>query len=190
MGAVCWQCIEDEHLKKIVKQQGTLASCNLCSKKRKSFNAEQLAEIVDPILREHLSLGEDVKRFRVDDDKGWWEQEGDPLEHHLQEGFIGQYLGFEDEIIEALQDIDPADPRDGEMPFYDSSSNYVVAVSAHPHALHAEWIQVSEDLKHRRRFFSSAASHLFGHVFEDVETRSFWNKETRADTNMPIGSIR
>ena len=59
--------------------------------------AEDLAEAVDPIMREHFALGEDVKRFGPDDEE-WWEQEGDPLDHHLQE-VIAQYLGFEDEIV-------------------------------------------------------------------------------------------
>jgi hypothetical protein len=67
------------------------------------------------------AAGEDVKRFG-EDDKEWWEQEGDPLDHHLQEVF-GQYLGFEDEIVAALEERDPADPRDGDIPFYDRSQD-------------------------------------------------------------------
>ena len=101
MSAVCWKCIEDEYLKTIIKKKGTRQKCSLCDDTRKAFTAEDLAEAVDPIVREHFAQGENVKKFG-EDDAEWWEQEGDPLDHHLQE-VIGQYLGFEDEIVEALE---------------------------------------------------------------------------------------
>src|SRR5579863_2350757 len=123
VNAVCWRCIEDEYLKEIVKNEGEPQKCTLCSRRRKAFTAEDLAESVDSIMRDHFAPGEDVKRFGQDDTE-WWEQEGDPLDHHLQD-VIGQYLGFEDEIVTALEESDPADPRDGGSPFYDSSQDYV-----------------------------------------------------------------
>ena len=190
MGTVCWQCIEDEYLKQIVKDSGTRATCDLCSKKRKSFTAENLAEIVDPILQEHLRIGEDEKRFGNDDEE-WWEQTGDPLDYHLQEVF-GQYFGFEDEIVTALEENDPADLRDGDVPFYDGSQNYLT-IPIRPHSLYTEWADVSEDLKYRRRFFSSAAADLFERLFKDIETRVCSNTETSTDEKvvweMPQGSL-
>jgi hypothetical protein len=190
MSAVCWQCIEDEYLKKIVQKRGKAAKCTLCDSKRKAFTAEDLAEVVDPIMREHFEPGEDVKKFGEDDEE-WWEQEGDPLDHHLQE-VIGQYLGFEDEVVTALEERDPARPQDGDIPFYDSSQDYV-STPIRPYAYYEEWNYVSEDLKHRRRFFSSAASNLFEKVFEDVETRTSRNSETGAEEKvaweMPEGSL-
>jgi hypothetical protein len=189
MSAVCWKCIQDEDLKRIVRSKGTPQKCSLCECKRKAFTAEDLAETIDPIMREHFAQGEDVKRFGPDDEE-WWEQEGDLLDHHLQE-VIGQYLGFEDEIVSALEEGDPADPRDGESSFYDSTQNYV-SLKIRPYAYVSEWNHVSEDLKHRRRFFSSAAADLFSRVFEDVETRKSRNRETGDDEKvvfeMPEGS--
>ena len=190
MKAVCWKCIEDEYLKEIVKKEGKPQKCTLCDARRKAFTAEDLAGAVDPIMRKHFAPGEDVKRFG-EDDKEWWEQEGDPLDYHLQEVF-GQELGFEDDIVAALEEMDPADPRDGDMVFYDSTQDYV-SVPIRPHAYFAEWNYVSEDLKHRRRFFSSAASDLFARVFEDVETRKLRNSETGDDEKivreMPEASL-
>lgn len=190
MSAVCWKCLEDEYLKTIIKKKGKRQKCSLCDGTRKAFTAEDLAEAVDPIVREHFAQGEDVKKFG-EDDAEWWEQEGDPLDHHLQE-VTGQYLGFEDEIVEALEEKDPADERDGDIPFYDSSQNYV-SIPIRPYAYYEEWSYVSEDIKHRRRFFSSAASALFARVFEDVETRKSRNRETGNDEKvifeMPEGSL-
>jgi hypothetical protein len=189
VSAVCWKCIEDEFLKKIVKKRGTRAKCDLCDKVMKSFTPEDLAEVLDPIMREHFKPGEDVKRFG-EDDNDWWEQEGDPLSHHVEE-VIGQYLGFEDEIVAALERNDPARPQDGEFPFFDGTQDYV-STPTRPYAYYAEWEYVSENLKHRRRFFSSAASDFFSRVFGDVETRTSRNDETREIENvvwaMPEGS--
>jgi len=192
VSCVCWQCIEDEYLKEIVKDEGKVAKCSLCDCRRKSFTAGDLAKAVDPIMREHFALGEDVKRFGPDDEK-WWEQKGEQLDHHLQE-VIGQYLGFEDEIVEALEISDPARPQDGDMPFYDNSQNYVpVSIESNAYAYFEDWNYVSEDLKHRRRFFSSAASSFFERIFEGVETRPSYNDETGAKESvvweMPEGSM-
>jgi hypothetical protein len=178
VSAVCWKCIEDEYLRAIIKDNGEPQKCDLCGHRRNAFTAEDLAKAVDRIMREHFAQGESVKKFG-EDDQEWWEQEGDPLNHHLQE-VIGQYLGFEGEIVSALEEGDPADQRDGGIPFYDSSQDYV-PIKIRPYAYYAEWNHVSEDLKHRRRFFSSAASDLFSRVFGDVETQKLRNLDTGED---------
>jgi hypothetical protein len=190
MDAVCWRCIEDEYLKEIIREQGAPVECSLCENdEEKAFTVEDLAKILDPIMREHFAQGEDVRKFG-EDDKDWWEQEGDPLSFHVQE-VIGQDLEFEDEIVEALVVIDPADPRDGEDPFFDDSQNYV-PTPVRPYSYYEEWAFVSEDLKHRRRFFSSAAAALFERLFEGVETRKWLNNEKRMDETvvweLPQGS--
>jgi hypothetical protein len=190
MGAVCWQCIEDEYLKTIVRNQGKAAKCDVCERRRKAFTAEDFAEALDPIMREHFTQGESVKRFG-DDDHDWWEQEGDVLDQRIQE-VVGQYLGFEEEIVDLLEEMDPARPQDGEESFYDSSQNYV-PTSIGPHAYRAEWDHVSEDLKHRRRFFSSAASGLFERLFEGVDALASQSNQTGEEEkvawDIPEGSV-
>lgn len=119
-----------------------------------------------------------------------WEQEGDPLSFHIQE-VIGQYLGFEDEIVEALVDNEDVWEPDGDIPFFDSSSDYV-SKPTHAYAYYEEWDYVLEDLKHRTRFFSSAAASFFERLFDGVDRRKSWNNETRADQGvvweLPAGS--
>jgi hypothetical protein len=184
VGTVCWRCIEDEYLKKIIRERGEPAECDLCeNNEENAFTAEDLAEVLDPIMREHFRQGEEVKRFGKDDSE-WWEQEGDPLSFHLQE-VIGQYLGFEDEIVEALVNNDGARPQDGEEPFFDSSQDYV-SVPIRPYDFYDEWEFVVEDLKHRRRFFSSAAADLFKRLFDVVEKRKWWNPTTRSGENVVL----
>ena len=54
------------------------------------------------------------------------------------------------------------------------------------------WDFVTEDLKHNRRFFSSAAKELFDDLFSDVEVRKYWDVAQRKDVTvvreLPEGS--
>ena len=189
MSAVCWECVEDVYLKEKVKKTGKGADCSICGRRRKSFSAEDLAALIDPILRERVTPGESFKRFGPDDDD-WWDQEGDALDHHVQE-IIGQYLGFEEEIIDALEDQDPAQPQDGEAPFYDSSQSYV-SVQIGPLAYQSEWDDLSHALKHQTRFFNRSALSFFGRLFEDLEKLTIWNEESGSEEalsyELPQGS--
>lgn len=172
--AVCWLCIEDEYLKSIIKERGEVAECSLCSRSDESvFTPDDFSEILDPLMREHFAQGPEVKKFGEEDSE-WWEQEGDPLSHHLQE-VIGQYLGFEDEIIEALEANEDVRPQDGEEAFFDSAQEYV-PVPVRPYRYLEEWTFALNELKHRRRFFNTAAKALFSELFSGVETRHAWNK--------------
>jgi hypothetical protein len=178
VAAVCSHCVEDDYLKKLIREDGEAGECDLCHKNRKkTFSADKLAEILDPIIREHFAPGPEVKHFGEDDSE-WYEQEGDPLSFHVQE-IIGHDLGFEDEVVEALVDNEDCDERDGDIPFFDSSQD-CVSTPVSPHSFYENWNYVLEDLKHRRRFFSPAAAELFETIFKGVETRRWWNKETRS----------
>jgi hypothetical protein len=185
MAAVCWKCVEDEYLKEIVHRDGHVEQCSICNgEAENAFDPEDFAPILDPILREHIELGEDVKRFAVENDDEWWEQEGEPLSDRLQE-VIGQYLGFEDEIVEALVDYEDARWQDGDDGFYHDDQSYV-STPATCYRIQSEWDDALADLKHRRRFFSAFASGFFQTLFEDVETRQWWNSKDRRDDHVVI----
>ena len=189
-GTVCWKCIEDEYLKEIVRDQGEPTQCSLCDQEEENaFSANDLAQVLDPIMQEHFEQGPEVKKFGLDDAE-WWEQEGDPLSFHIQE-VIGQYLGFEDEIVEALVENEDVWEPDGDIAFFDSSSDYVDK-PIRPDAYYQEWDYVLENLKHRRRFFSSAAADFFQRLFKGVDTRKWSNSKKRAGENvvweLPVGS--
>jgi hypothetical protein len=190
MSAVCWNCVDDEYLKAIIREKGEVQPCSECdTSTRKAFTAEDLAELLDPILQEHYAHGEEIQQFGADDDH-WWEQEGDPLSHIVQEA-LGEDLGFYDEIVDALIENDDARPQDGEEPFFSNEINYVPTRLA-AYRLHDSWDFVAEDLKHSRRFFSSAAKELFDYLFSDVEVRKYWDVAQKKDVTvvreLPEGS--
>jgi hypothetical protein len=190
VAAVCWKCVEDKYLKNIVREKGDPEQCSICDgDQENAFTASDLAELLDPIMQEHFEQGPDVKKFGDNDDE-FWEQEGDPLSYHVQI-VIGQDLGFEDEIVKALDDNEEVWEPDGEIPFFDSACDYV-SKPIRAYAYFEEWNYILEDLKHRRRFFSSAAANFFKGLFDGLDTRKSWNRETRAAQGvvweLPAGS--
>ncbi len=190
MSAVCWDCVEDLYLKKIVQEKGEVQLCSECgSSKRKAFTADDLAELLGPILQEHYAPGAEVQKFGVDDDH-WWEQEGDPLSHIVQQA-IEQCFSFNEEVVDTLMENDDARPQDGEEPFFANDISYV-SMGLRPYRLRSWWDSVEEDLKHHERFFSSSAKELFEYLFRGVETRKFWDVAQKKDVTvvreLPEGS--
>src|SRR5271155_1817367 len=143
--AVCWKCIEDKHLSTIVRQKGERLKCSVCQATRKGFTVDQLGEVLEPVLREQIKLGQEVD----------WEQQGDPLSYWVQE-VLGQYFDFNEEIVTAVVNAEGGDPSDGDVPFFDDAADYEptrVSLSEY----HSEWDFVVQELKHARRFFSTSA---------------------------------
>jgi hypothetical protein len=184
---VCWKCIEDTYLKKMIQEHGSPEECSLCGQDvDNAFGPDELAEAVAPILQEHFAQGPEVKRFGEDDSE-WWEQEGDPLSHHLQD-VIGTYLGFEDEIVDALEENEDVRPQDGEEAFFDRTQEYVPR-RTRPYRYIELWNHALDELKHRRRFFSTTAQELFDELFEGVENRRCWaaaEEDRTVVRNLPV----
>jgi hypothetical protein len=110
-----------------------------------------------------------------EDDHDHWEQRGDPLSFCVQE-VVGECFGFEDDIVDAIVAAEDVDPSDGDVPFFDDTCNYVGSpVSLHEYF--AEWNFAVQELKYRRRFFSSSAKALFDKLFDGVEEMQAWSDE-------------
>jgi hypothetical protein len=165
--AVCWKCFEDEYLSERVKREGERLKCSVCRKTRKSFSVERLGELLESVFRENIRSGREI-HMTDDNDKSYWEQQGDPLEYWVQE-ILGQYFDFNDEIVDAVVDAEHADVAGGDIPFFDNTANYEpTPISLREY--HAEWGFVVEELKYSRRFFSSSAQALFGRLFRGIDT--------------------
>lgn len=164
--AICTKCIEDEHLRKFVQIEGSFVECSAChGAEEKGFTVEQLCAFLDPLIRRNFGPDE----------------EGEPLSSVVQE-VLGQCYDFEEEIIAELVRIDDYDPRDGDEPFYDDTASYSeVGRRFSISHYYARWDMLLEELKHKRRFFSSSAKSLFSIMFEGVETLKSRN---------PVGNVR
>jgi len=188
MSAVCWKCVEDVYLSKRIKKEGEPLKCSVCGKKRKSFSVEELGEVLRPILRGQIKEGEDVPKID-ESDHTYYEQQGDPLSHWVQE-ILGQYFNFNEEIVDAVVDSEHVDEADGEIRFFDSAASYE-SIPTSLHAYYSQWEFVLDELKHSRRFFSSSAKTLFDELFDGIETMKSFGENNKDETvvwTLPEGS--
>lgn len=169
--AICVECIEDHDLRELIKAEGSKGKCALCGNENMSVTIKELAEIIDPYIREHFAHGKYERRYGSGDDDGYWEeQQGEDLSYVMQE-MLGQSLDCEEALINALIEADPYDPSDGDESFYDETVNYE-ETPVYIGDLYEKWNAISDELKTQRRFFSDRAREFFDWLFDEVE--SLW----------------
>jgi len=166
--AVCVDCIEDEALRELVREEGCGQACVECGKTNTAVSIKELAALIDPYIREHYKPGPYEPQYgSVDDDSYVEEQQGEDLSHVVQD-VVGQDFEFDDALVDALIDNDPADISDGDEPFYGSDINYVQTPVYVDHLLY-EWREISSELRKERRFFSDRAREFFDWLFVGIE---------------------
>lgn len=186
--AVCHECVEDTYLKQIIQNDGSPILCSVCqSITNNAFTVDELGALIEPIMREHFSLGGQIKRF-YDDDHEAWGQEGDPMSYVVQE-VLGQYFDFEDEIVDAVCDAENYWPGDGGDAFWDNTSNYVETRIQIGH-YYEQWSNALSELKNSRRFFSPSALDLFNKLFDDIDALKAWTgrKYLPVVRSLPLGT--
>jgi hypothetical protein len=163
---ICYQCFEDSCLRERVQREGVVDECRVCEEEREGISVEQLAEWLEPVMRENLGWGREVPEFGRSDSISY-RRLGDPLEYWVQT-FLGQYFDFQNEIIEAVIDTEFIAPGDPDDAFWDESMDYEeVRRSGGNFGL--AWRETLMDVRHRRRFFSEQARQFFTELFEGVE---------------------
>lgn len=180
--AICFECIEDEHLRATAESEGVPLLCESCGEEENNaFSYERLGKEMEPIIRKHFQLGPTVRKFYDDDSEGW-EQEGDPLFDIVSE-VLRQDVADPNELVSAICDAEDYWPGDGEDAFYDSTSHYVRRPTT-TQAWIADWQYLRGELAHRRRFFSDGARNLFDRLFEDVAELKTFDRD--AKTWLPV----
>lgn len=165
---ICYECFEDTVLRERVQREGTVDECRVCDEQREGISVEQLAEWLEPVMRDNLGWGREVPDLGGgDSDSISYRRLGDPLEYWVQT-FLGQYFDFQEEIIAAVIDTEFIAPGDVVDPFWDEAMEYEeVKQSGGDYWL--AWHQTLHDVRHRRRFFSEKAREFFGELFADVD---------------------
>jgi hypothetical protein len=181
--ALCHGCVEDYYLSKIISNEGTLIKCSVCGAvERKAITVKRLGQIMEPIMREHFEFGPQIRKFG-EDDKDWWEQDGDPISEAVQE-VLGQYFDFDDEIVEAIVEADDYWPPDGEEAYWDTTNLYVPTRVRTEHYL-ADWHNTLLELKHGRRFFSPSSRALFEKLFDGIDDL----RAKKGDRLLPVARV-
>ncbi|AYQ27471.1 MULTISPECIES: RES family NAD+ phosphorylase [unclassified Polaromonas] len=176
--ALCSECAEDLFLKKHIEEEGEKLTCSECGEDtHPALDVDALAAFIEPHMMEHFQQGVSY---------GHEEQSGDPMSYAVQE-VLGQYVSFEDELVEAVVRSEDYDPRDGDSPFWDDTSNYVPTRVGTGH-LHAKWQYTLQELKHTRRFFSTEAQELFTWLFSSVDDLKSFDDNGSVVSELPMGT--
>jgi hypothetical protein len=170
--AICVQCANDLHLKKLIEENSEVLECSVCGgSDSPAISVTKLGKLIEPIMREHFQPGPTVRKFGENDDD-WWEKQGNSISWAVQE-VLSQSFDFEDEIISAVIEAEEVRPQDGEEPYWDDTLLYVETRIKVGH-FYEKWRHTLQELKHGRRFFSPAAQDLFTNLFKGVEQKKAW----------------
>jgi hypothetical protein len=178
MAALCCNCTRDEYLRKIIDDGGAPLLCDSCGEEiRNAISADQLAEIVGPVIRANFEVACQLSSKSA----------GGPLIVVL-----GEVLVCETSILEELEAAliasDVARLKHGEYPFFSANERYMRKPTDH-RSIFYNWQHIEQELKHRQRFFSQVALAYFKRIFQRIdEFRDGWNKsvvlECRAGTEL------
>jgi hypothetical protein len=167
---LCSRCVEDNYLKGIITAEGVADLCDSCNEARPhTISIGRLGKILEGILRERYVPGEYGPRFVLEDDHDDnFDQAGDDLAFIIQD-VLGQYFDFNEEIVAAVIEAEDCSPSDGDIPFFEDTTNYVQKVVSDG-AMELHWNSVEQELRTKRRFFSSTAKHFFDNLFADLDS--------------------
>jgi hypothetical protein len=150
LAPVCRGCATDDYLWEAVVDSARRRKCAICEKVRLCAPLELIAEHVDEVFRNHVQIGEIIKTYGLHDDRGEWEQQGDPPSLLMQE-IVGCDVDLADALVEVLGEGEWDVVRDGGEPFYDTTSNYVYAPDG-VHEHHLVWRDFQKRVKFEGRF--------------------------------------
>jgi hypothetical protein len=168
--AVCCRCINDPYLQRLVQEGGSVAECTECGGTDKpTFSAEEFGELLAPLVLEHFRQGDEVHIFsNAEDEKGYWEQQGQEL-HEIIEEVLGQYFSIQEEIIEATVDSEAKNLsfQDGESGELGREFCYVERHRISEYE--GRWVSTYQSLQNSKRFFNEEAKKLFDDLFQGIE---------------------
>ncbi|WP_051230700.1 RES family NAD+ phosphorylase [Haliea salexigens] len=168
MAALCTDCFDDEHFKMLVAGMRSRL-CSECEQDSSpAITAEDLAEIIAPMLQERLTYGRTIRKFASeDDDRGWEEPQGEELDYFLRD-ILGDQNGFLPDLLEALFESEPYDHSDPDGGFFDGDRLYEWR-TVRPLDLLGQWDTASQQIQNRHRYFSPAAIELFDGLFGGLD---------------------
>ncbi|MFN0178264.1 MAG: HEPN-associated N-terminal domain-containing protein [Gemmatimonadales bacterium] len=189
--AICLDCVGDRVLRQQLRGTAWELRCTYCKHTRPSVSLDKLAEHADPALRRVLRPGAESLHFDADSDSARWEQDGQDLGFFLQ-GLLHIDCDPAEALVDILVDQDPADPLDGEEPFYARDGLYELAETTNWEFAVA-WRDFSEKLKHDQRFFGSDTAGYLGRILgkpgtpEAAELPCFFETGDCLMTDAPSG---
>ncbi len=170
---ICHECISNQYLTNMVREQGTLGMCKYCEDTRESILLSDLSECIAVALEEHFVLTpigpETPEEYLTWAIRGTWSPRGEPVEDvianmaGLDESAVGDVIGE----LSAGFDTYRAVKEGGRHP-YDSQALYEER-ELDTSAYHSNWEEFRREIGSRARFFNSTAEKILSSILGDLE---------------------
>jgi hypothetical protein len=183
---ICCVCVGEEYLRAEIKKEGKAAKCTYCSKRRRSFTINELADYVETAFEQHFRrTSPELSRFES-------ERSGDPVVWVIAEAAkIDESPATDVQKILEDRHSDFESAQIGEECEFDSVS-YYVEIGPNDIEMRAEWRGFEHSLKTETRFFNQHAQATLGAVFEglvDHETQDGRRVVVHAGPGLSISSL-
>jgi RES domain len=174
MTTFCPYCFDDKSLQNRLKQiRPNFPRTLKCDfhPNRSGLPARDVASLVDDVFRSNFVIGSVDPVYDRDDDKPSWVQGGDALVEIVEGITKSETFEIAEALTEQLIEDDPADPRDGDDPFYADDQSYALYdTSWNPHS--ETWLEFKAEITHNRRFFSELGVQRLQEIFRDIHFQS------------------
>jgi hypothetical protein len=155
---VCYGCVGDIHLERIIKAEGSATKCPYCKKKRKAITVSRLADLVESVIREFLRPTNDYER-------------GDGLDF-----YVADLLGCPDEdgdlvkaVCAELTNCSFAELKDGgESRFNDD--DLFISRDRRPVQAERKWDEFRTGIMHKSRFFNQGGKDFLVWLFGNIDS--------------------
>jgi hypothetical protein len=173
---ICWQCVREPYLRRLIQNTGTPHTCSYCGNKLPTFSIEEMADKIDKAFADFYQLtpsepeGHDAT-LHHDPDIPWeWRREGDPVADAIEEAAMIDELPAEDirKILAERHSTPPPDSCETERPF--SVDSHYDLKDPDQGDLDAKWQDFATELKTQTRFFSQNATQMLDRIFEKLES--------------------
>lgn len=125
---------------------------------RSGLPVEEIAPLIDAVIAPYYAIGESSSYFG---------QQGESLQEIVHDLTGADTDDIANDVIDQLIEDDPADPRDGGEPFYQTDQLYVRHDD--PYNPHSEaWNKFKSEIKYNQRFFSELARQRLQDIFKDI----------------------
>ena len=180
MDYVCHDCIGDPFLAETVRAEGTRVACSYCDAVGEALPLGDLAQRIHEVLQDHFELTPnqaiDLEYMLVREGLSWWERPGYPVADVMTD-----ITGLSEEIVTDVMRLLSSHygyraVKDGGENPYDSDAYYEER-GPEDWDFRETWETFRDEIRFRKRFFSTYAEDALTHIFGDLGThKSFHSK--------------
>ena len=173
MEYVCHDCIGDPFLAEVVRAEGTRVACSYCNAVGEALPLDDLAQRIHEVLQAHFELTSNeaiyFEHLLIKEGLSGWEQPGYPVADVIADiADVSEEIAID--VMELLSDqCSYRAIMDGEENPYDSDACYEER-GPDDWDFRETWEAFRDEIRFRKRFFSTYAEEALTHIFGDLGT--------------------